>query len=369
MNWITFKYHAKRLLRMIGYRGIGYTARYLFIVAFYNVEFLQKLFLTKLYPWFVFYPRYVEVEITTRCNLLCTMCEHTYWDEKSMDMSLEQFKRVVDEFPKLKYIGLTGIGSSFLNKDFLKMCEYVKSKGLYSEVYDTFLYTDEKVAKELIRIGMDRLIASVDGATKETYEKIRVASDFDEVISNVRSLVKLKKETGAKYPEITFHYIVMKDNVNEIVPFIDLVHSIMEGEDAAVFYTALLHPFKEVEHMASGVPDDIIEEAEKKARALGVKIAWNKNITEKEPISNCTEWTTPFIHVDGTVIPCCAGNEANARQFQRTTSMGNIFEKTFKEIWYGERYKKLRDDLHDGKVPPACVNCTIYDIKEKPSDR
>lgn len=365
MNRIIVKYHAKRLLRMMRYKGIRYTLRYLFIVAFYNVEFLQKLFLTKLYPWFVFYPRYLEIEVTTRCNLLCKMCEHTYWKEKGRDMAFEDFKMIVEQFPKLKYIGLTGIGSSFLNKDFLKILGYVKSKGLYSEIYDTCLYIDDNVAKELINIGLDRLIASVDGATKETYEKIRVGADFDKVTANIKNLIRLKKEIGAPYPEITFHYIISKDNLHEVVPFIDFVNSIMDGEDAAVFYTGLLHPFKEVEHLAVDVPDNIIKEVEEKAKKFGIKIAWNKNVTERESVCNCTEWTTPFIQVDGTVIPCCAGNEANAREFQRKTAMGNIFEKSFKEIWYGEKYQKLRDDLHKGIVPPACVNCTIYDICKK----
>jgi len=33
------------------------------------------------------YPQYIEVEITTACNLRCRICEHTYWDE-SIHLSL-----------------------------------------------------------------------------------------------------------------------------------------------------------------------------------------------------------------------------------------------------------------------------------------
>ena len=66
----------------------------------------------------------MEIEVTTRCNLKCIICEHTYWDEPNRDMSFEQFKGIVDQFPKLKWIGLTGIGESFINKDFMKMLRY-----------------------------------------------------------------------------------------------------------------------------------------------------------------------------------------------------------------------------------------------------
>jgi hypothetical protein len=65
------------------------------------------------------YPKQLEVEVTTACNLRCTICEHTYWTEKPRHMTFEQFKHVVDQFPGLRWIGMTGIGSGFLNPDYL----------------------------------------------------------------------------------------------------------------------------------------------------------------------------------------------------------------------------------------------------------
>ena len=56
------------------------------------------------------YPQYIEVETTTTCNLKCTICEHTYWDEPNRHMTLEQFKYIIAQFPDLKWMGMTGIG-------------------------------------------------------------------------------------------------------------------------------------------------------------------------------------------------------------------------------------------------------------------
>lgn len=64
----------------------------------------------------------------------------------------------------------------------------------------------------------------------------------------------------------------------------------------------------------------------------------------------------------GSVIPCCAGNEANRREFQIKTRMGNILEQDFNAIWNGERFKKLRDMLHRGVVPLPCVDCPVYEL-------
>jgi len=70
----------------------------------------------------------------------------------------------------------------------------------------------------------------------------------------------------------------------------------------------------------------------------------------------------PFIFVTGHVIPCCAGNEAGRRDFQKETSLGNVFIQSFKEIWKGKKYKALRKMIREGKVPPPCVDCSLYEV-------
>ena len=362
MDPVAMRYHSKRLLSMVRYKGLRYTLDYLGVQAFYFSEWFAQPLFTRLFPRFMPYPHFIEVEVTTRCNLRCIMCEHTYWNEKPRDMTFEEFKGIVDQFPDLKWIGVTGIGASFLNKDFIKMLKYVKSKSIYSELYDTFFHIDEKVARELIDMSYDRLIMSIDGATKEIYEKIRVGSSFGRVTGNLRNLIRLKREMGAHYPEITFHYIISKDNIREIPQFINLVHSLTAGEDVGVLFTGLLHGFEEIEDLVVEVPEEMMQAVKGKGREYGIKVAWNKNIQVKEPISRCTEWTMPFIFVDGTVVPCCATNEGNVREFQKRTSLGNIFEQDFRDIWYGEKYKRFRQMLHEGKVPAACSRCPIYDV-------
>lgn len=309
------------------------------------------------------YPFYIEIEVTTRCNLRCILCERTYWDEPNRDMSFEEFKNIVDQFPKLKWIGLTGIGESFINKDFMKMLRYVKSRKVYVELYDTFYFIDEKTAKELIEIGVDKIFISLDAATKETYEKIRIGSNFERVVNNVRNLHRLKREIDSHFPEIAFHYIINKYNLQEIPQYVDLVYSIAQDK-AEIQLTRMLHEYKEVRDLFVEIPDDVIKSAEKKAKDLGIHLVWNLDVSQnKPPINECIEWTMPFIFVTGHVIPCCSGNEAGNRDFQKKTALGNIFEQGFKEIWYGGKYKTLRKMLLQGKVPLQCKNCCLYGVE------
>jgi MoaA/NifB/PqqE/SkfB family radical SAM enzyme len=348
----------------------GFRATYNFTIArvYWATGVLQNLLLKRLAPIIQPYPCLIEVEPTTRCNLKCRMCEHTYWREPQRDMSFKEFKKIIDQFPHLKWIGLTGIGSSFLNKDFMKMLQYVKSKKIYVEIYDTFFLINREKAKELINLGIDRILPSIDAATKETYEKIRVGSDFETVVRNLKNLIEIKKERNLIFPELSFHYIISKLNMHEVVKFIDFVHSI-DPTAKKIAFTTLLHPFKEVQgDYLLSVPEKIIQEAERRGKELGIRIGWNFNVRDEKCrplIGECTFWIIPFIFATGHVIICCAGNEANSREFQKKYSFGNILEKPFREIWNSEEYKKARKLIRQGICPMQCRGCPSFNTSSK----
>lgn len=348
----------KYLRFLLKTKGFRYTYNFLHYNIFWG---LRTPFLIKLIQSLESYPSYIEVEVTTRCNLKCIICERTYWDEPNRDMSFEEFKYIIDQFPRLKWIGLTGIGESFINKDFLKMLEYVKSKDILIELYDTFYFIDKKTSEELVRLKVDKVFASIDAATKQTYEKIRVGSDFEKIIANVKELFRQKKEKETFFPKISFHYIVNKLNLSEIPQYIDLVNNITEGSQTSIQFTRMLHEYKQTKDLFTEVPKEIIDAANEKSKKFNIPVQWNANIPAcKPPINKCIEWIMPFIFVTGDVIPCCAGNEAGNRSFQKETSLGNIFNQDFKKIWHEEKYKRLRKMIKRGEVPLACKNCCLY---------
>jgi len=279
-------------------------------------------------------------------------------------MTYEQFMKIMSQFPKLKWIGLTGIGESFMHKDFLKMLKYCKSKNIYIELYDNFYFIDENKAKELIEMGVDKIFISLDVATKETYENIRVGSDFDRVTNNMRNLIRLKKEMKKYFPEVAFHCIINKLNIHEIPQYIELAAFLSQGEQANIQITRLLHKFKEINDLFVEIPEDMIKKAEEKAKELEVKLTWNSDVSLTKPdISNCTAWLMPFIFATGHVISCCNGNEAGRRNFQKAGSLGNVFEKDFKDIWNGEKYRNLRRMIREGNVPVQCNDCAAFETK------
>ncbi|MDP8297408.1 MAG: hypothetical protein RAP41_04410, partial [Candidatus Orphnella occulta] len=70
-----------------------------------------------------FNPFFVRIETTTRCNLGCKLCVNRSLINKK-DMSFGQFKIILDKFPYVKTLSLTGSGEPFLNKDIFNMIKY-----------------------------------------------------------------------------------------------------------------------------------------------------------------------------------------------------------------------------------------------------
>lgn len=335
------------------------------------IEPLFRLFpplTTKLTP----YPFNVEIEITTRCNKKCLICEHTYWKEKSVDLSFENFKKIVDQFPKLKWVNLTGEGDAFLNKDYLKMIEYLKSKDIPVFLVDSFDLIDEDMAEELLKMGVDGIWISWDGATKETYEKIKVGCSFQRNLNNIKNLIEWKEKMNLPIPELCFRYIVTTLNVHEMPQFIELVHSLggkkSLGEGSRVEFAGLL-VFDEVKHLfVPEIPQDILQATREKAKELDIHVTFTHCSKSKlPPLKYCKAWAEPYIMMGGYVLPCCAVLQNNDRRFLRKYSFGNILEKPFKEIWHSERYKKFRQLVPrtKGKVPILCRGCRGYNTSDR----
>src|SRR5215216_2255866 len=76
-------------------------------------------------------PVCIYLEVTNRCNLLCTTCPRTYEElEPPADMSWKLFTTIVDQIPNLQRAVLHGVGEPMLVKSLPRMVEYLKARGV-----------------------------------------------------------------------------------------------------------------------------------------------------------------------------------------------------------------------------------------------
>jgi MoaA/NifB/PqqE/SkfB family radical SAM enzyme len=347
-SWELFIYK----LRAIGLRNM---AR----VAYLDLSESTSYHIAKRLPFVAVSPRSIQIECTTRCNLKCTFCELSYWTEKPADLKLDNIRKMVEHLPKLKRIDLTGIGESLMNRDFFTIVEFLKSRGMYVTLNDNFTLMTERAAQRIIELGVDQMFLSLDGATQETYEQIRVGAKFDKVIANARRLLQMKRELGKKRPEVKINTVVCSTNYHELPAIVELAHDV--GIGMVQFVNAIT--FESTADVATtGVQREVravFQQTLERARQLGVLV--KIELFDKLPVRQCDfPWKRNFVTYDGYVHPCCYTTQTGDRREQNRRSFGSLSESSFEEIWHGDVYSTFRRKMRKGVLPHACEHCPKY---------
>ena len=74
----------------------------------------------------------------------------------------------------------------------------------------------------LIDSKLDLLSISLDAAAFSTYKKIRGNDGFNTICNSLVELVKRRQNKASKFPRIRTHFVIQKDNIDELVDFIKM---------------------------------------------------------------------------------------------------------------------------------------------------
>lgn len=139
-------------------------------------------------------PRSIYIEPTSRCNELCQQCPRTLLSrEEDRDLSFEQFRYIVDQFPILERVVLHGLGEPLLNKDLPRMIRYLKERGTYVLFNSNGILLNARRGQALIDANLDEYRLSMDGSTREMYARVRGVDAFDKIWRNVQSFIAIPR--------------------------------------------------------------------------------------------------------------------------------------------------------------------------------
>ncbi len=118
--------------------------------------------------------RYLELQITDRCNL---QCRHCYIGEGSrQDLSMEQIQRVLEEFEEIQGLRLLlSGGEPLLHPDFWEINDALRNYAFRSVLLSNGTLINEEVAK---RLRVHEVQISLDGM-KEGHESFRGKGTFE----------------------------------------------------------------------------------------------------------------------------------------------------------------------------------------------
>lgn len=177
------------------------------------------------------WPFEIQFSPEHRCNLRCIQCGSTInrnhgivplMDRKLPVRAYERFRKLDAALPSLEWLSLTGSGEPLISPDLPAILAHARTSGC-AIAFNTngTLWTQER-ADMVVDLGVDEIRFSIDGATRETFERIRVNAKFDKVCDAVRMLVATKARKGAKRPRVTFSSNLMRMSIEELPAIVDL---------------------------------------------------------------------------------------------------------------------------------------------------
>ncbi|HEX9439270.1 MAG TPA: radical SAM protein [Roseiflexaceae bacterium] len=325
-------------------------------------------------------PQQVYIEVTNRCNSLCASCPLTYDHflpfEPKHHLTWPQFRRIVDQLPRIERAVLHGIGEPLLNPHLPRFAAHLKERGAQVLFNTNAVLLDERRGDALCEAGLDELRVSLDAATPALYHRLRGIDKFAQIIGNLRAFVA--RHGGRARPRVSLWFVGMQENLHELPAFVRLAADIGVPE---VYLQRLVYfgGAAKLDERTTMIPEQslfgtleqrqaaLLDECEALAADLGITFRASGATTPHEsvavkgayPWQGCYRpWALMYITATGTALPCCIAPFATS-DYQRII-LGNVFERPLAEVWNGRPYQELRAAvLGERPAPWPCQHCGV----------
>lgn len=332
-------------------------------------------------------PETVHLHINNTCNLNCLYC----WfhspliknkQMKPKEMPFEAIKQVIDNCADLHVntIRLSADGEPILHKDISKIIDYIKERN-----FNLVLLTNGTFEKNIMRsiLKVDRYIVNLSASEKEIYNRLQSNGSsnlFKKVLKNLFYLSKIK------HKNVQIEYVINKENYNYVADMIvlaskldiDFVH--FKIMDVVEHSKSLVIPEAEIDNFRKKIDIAIKKSEELKVKnniELIKSIFSDKKFLENNQIRRLYSgnlnkvkkcfigWYFSNIKLNGDVTPCCRNENLIA---------GNVYKKSFKEIWISNEFRKIRM-LGKHKLKPGtrlwsdCNFCSYQRLNNEIAER
>mgnify|MGYP001558965945 CR=1 FL=1 len=268
-------------------------------------------------------PLEVTIEPNNICNLRCIMCPYKRMKRKRETMSMELFKKIVDQAKEVgcKDIHLTQYNEPFTDKLLFERLAYIRSKGMRSSFYSNGTILDKKIIDKILETPADLIRFSVDGVSKKTFESIRIGANYDKVVSSIQELYKEREKRKLKLPVIEVFFTILDKNKKECKQFLKYWYGKV---DSASLYPADSRESKDF---------------------VGI------NYKKFKPYP-CFNPKRVIVLSNGKVVLCCMDIDGEV-------VLGNLKKQTLKEIFESKKFKEIYQSQLERRCKiPMCVNCS-----------
>ena len=166
------------------------------------------------------HPSRLFVEVTTRCNLRCSMCVKQSSGQAMREghMSGETFARLAPALPHLDALVLNGIGEPLLHPELERFVE-VARRAMPEAGWVGFQTNGQLLgprrAQSLAAAGIDRICISVDATSPEMFEALRGGGRHEAIEIAAASLHHAGRRRGRPIA-LGVEFVAMRDNLAQL---------------------------------------------------------------------------------------------------------------------------------------------------------
>jgi tungsten cofactor oxidoreducase radical SAM maturase len=314
--------------------------------------------------------RKLYIEVTTGCNLQCRFCMRNIWDDPIALMTRDIFDAVAARLaflPALEEVVFTSFGEPLTHPNILSMIETFTRRGLKVTLGSNGILLTPKIVSELIKLGVYRVMVSIDGAQAETFHDLRGAN-LQQIITNLEHLKELKKQHATRLPELGIEFVILKSNADELPALVRLASGL--GAARLIVSNVLAYTEDMVDQTLYGyAPVDSVKGFGFPNLGSGW---WLWNFMEMPRMHWGAERHCRFVHSraavvgwDGGVSPCYALSHnysyytLDGRKKKVTRYiLGNVTQTPLDEIWMSEEYMQYRSEVAVYHFP-SCPDCDL----------
>ena len=322
-------------------------------------------------------PITIDWALTRACNFHCVFCYSQLQDNPSKVLTKDIIFRFLDDAAEIgvKGISLISDGESTCSPHFYDAIVHGKEKGIDIGVATNGALLKKERLPEILPC-LTWLRFNISAGEPKRYAEIMGCKeqDFFTVCNIIKECVRIKKENKLNVT-IGTQMVFLPEFLDQIMPLTKL------GKELGTDYLVIKHCSDDeegslgVDYEAYFKPEIIetIREAEKESTPkYFVKAKWSKILSHGErKYKQC--YGAPFLiqlSGSGLVAPCGMLFNEKYKKFH----IGNIAEKSFKEIWQSDRYWEVMDyiasDKFNAQTDCGClciqhkINEFLWDIKQ-----
>lgn len=299
------------------------------------------------------YPRRLVLEMTSACNINCKMCGRNAADFKATIFNedwLKKFEAITDY---VEEVTLLGWGEPTLHPQFSDFLAWGEEKGL-RKFFCTNGTRLDVLKDDIFKYNVDLLTMSLDGATAEMNNSIRVGADFDKITDNLKAIVDEKKKRGLTLPYMSIVMTLMESNYRQFPDYVRLAHELGLEECKGVYLTVFEEKMRdESMYDKRAELEQIFSEAVNIGEELGVNVKLpylqGEDIAREQAHKNCyVGWRDFFLGSDGYVRSCMSTSK----------KLFHIDKyETFDEMWNSVEMQKFRKKVNSDEMDAPCARC------------